>query len=265
MRIAIDIDSTLHHYWDVLSAPRGDRFGVDLPVRVAAGPGASRCCVRDQLRLCVQETHRDAAILAASRIPMRSRRSRAWREAGPLHPHHEPPGRRRARSTATVAGADRRALRRSVLLEDKVARCREIGIDLLVDDSPVNIARAVDAGIAVATIATRGTATCARTRTRSAQRDWTDLRRGSRRCWSLRTTGPERRAQLFPPVRHEPVPASLHAHQFPRRGRYRLPSSISPSLTNFTDETSPPRHHQRHDRRRPAHRDRGRVRLRRQS
>ena len=31
MRIAIDIDSTLHHYWDVLSAAARRRFGVDLP------------------------------------------------------------------------------------------------------------------------------------------------------------------------------------------------------------------------------------------
>ena len=31
MRIAIDIDSTLHHYWDLLSAAARRRFGVDLP------------------------------------------------------------------------------------------------------------------------------------------------------------------------------------------------------------------------------------------
>jgi hypothetical protein len=31
LRIAIDIDSTLHHYWDQLSAVAKHRFGVDLP------------------------------------------------------------------------------------------------------------------------------------------------------------------------------------------------------------------------------------------
>ena len=31
MRIAIDIDSTLHHYWDLLSGAAERRFGVDLP------------------------------------------------------------------------------------------------------------------------------------------------------------------------------------------------------------------------------------------
>ena len=35
---------------------------------------------------------------------------------------------------------------------DKVARCREIGIELLIDDSPVNLQHALDAGIRAATI-----------------------------------------------------------------------------------------------------------------
>ena len=36
---------------------------------------------------------------------------------------------------------------------DKVARCREIGIELLIDDSPVNLLAAVEAGIDAATLA----------------------------------------------------------------------------------------------------------------
>ena len=31
MRIAIDIDSTLHHYWDLLAAVAQRRFGVAIP------------------------------------------------------------------------------------------------------------------------------------------------------------------------------------------------------------------------------------------
>ena len=31
MRIAIDIDSTLHHYWDTLSEIAVRRFGIELP------------------------------------------------------------------------------------------------------------------------------------------------------------------------------------------------------------------------------------------
>jgi hypothetical protein len=35
---------------------------------------------------------------------------------------------------------------------DKVTRCAELGIDVLVDDSPINIVRAREAGIVPATI-----------------------------------------------------------------------------------------------------------------
>ncbi|MDX6678690.1 MAG: uncharacterized protein QOE31_2742, partial [Solirubrobacteraceae bacterium] len=35
---------------------------------------------------------------------------------------------------------------------DKVGRCLELGIELLIDDSPENIARALDHGLIVATI-----------------------------------------------------------------------------------------------------------------
>ncbi len=31
MRIAVDVDSTLHPYWDQLAAVAERRFGVDLP------------------------------------------------------------------------------------------------------------------------------------------------------------------------------------------------------------------------------------------
>jgi len=35
---------------------------------------------------------------------------------------------------------------------DKVGRCQEIGIDLLIDDSPINLQRALDADIRAATL-----------------------------------------------------------------------------------------------------------------
>src|SRR4051794_2548692 len=102
MRIAIDIDSTLHHYWDRLSdaARRGDgaspplsagaraarrtaidiaptlphygdrlsdaarrRFGIDLPYEEQLDWGITRLR-HDQLHLCIRETHCDEAILA---------------------------------------------------------------------------------------------------------------------------------------------------------------------------------------------------------
>ena len=97
VRIAVDIDSTLHHYWDQLSAIAKRRFGVELP-------------------------HDDQV-------------------------------------TWTIKAATARWLERIGLPYDelycswdKVARCREIAIDVLIDDSPVNLLKAGEAGITPATI-----------------------------------------------------------------------------------------------------------------
>ena len=106
MRIAIDIDSTLHHYWDRLSDAAQRRFGVDLPYEEQFDWGITRLKPR-QLELCIQETHSDEAIAAGEPYP----------------------------------GA-----------VEAVARCTELAIDLLIDDSPVNLERALDAGLRVATI-----------------------------------------------------------------------------------------------------------------
>jgi uncharacterized protein len=77
---------------------------------------------------------------------------RAWREAG--HFIHITSHRAVSAQGATATWLQEIGLPYDELYcsMDKIARCQEIGIDLLVDDSPVNIARAVDAGIAVATI-----------------------------------------------------------------------------------------------------------------
>ena len=68
MRIAIDIDSTLHHYWDRLSAAALRRFGVELPYEEQLDWGITRLR-HDQLHLCIQETHCDEAILAGEAYP----------------------------------------------------------------------------------------------------------------------------------------------------------------------------------------------------
>src|SRR4051794_41932958 len=64
MRIAIDIDSTLHHYWDVLSESSKRRFGVELPYEEQLTWGITRLKPK-QLEVCIADTHRDEAILAA--------------------------------------------------------------------------------------------------------------------------------------------------------------------------------------------------------
>jgi uncharacterized HAD superfamily protein len=151
MRIAIDIDSTLHHYWDVLSRAARDRFGVDLPYEQQVTWGITRLKPR-QVQACVEDTHRDQAILDAEPYPGAVETVCAWRDAG--HFIHITSHRAVAAESATATWLERIGLPYDELYcsMDKVARCCEIGIDLLVDDSPVNISKAVDAGIAVATI-----------------------------------------------------------------------------------------------------------------
>jgi hypothetical protein len=81
MRIAIDIDSTLHHYWNLLSDAAQRRFGIDLPYDEQLDWGITRLRP-DQLRLCIEETHCDAVILAGEPYPGAVETVRRWSEAG---------------------------------------------------------------------------------------------------------------------------------------------------------------------------------------
>ena len=77
---------------------------------------------------------------------------RAWHEAG--HFIHITSHRTVDAHGATAQWLERIGLPYDELYcsWDKVARCREIGIELLIDDSPVNLLAAVEAGIAAATL-----------------------------------------------------------------------------------------------------------------
>ena len=151
MRIAIDIDSTLHHYWDVLSDVSRRRFGIELPYEEQFSWGITRLRP-EQLALCIAESHCEERILRRPALPGRGRGRPRLARAGPLRAHHEPPSRRRA--PATRAGS------RSVGLPfddlhcsfDKVARCVELDIDLLIDDSPGNLSAALEHGMRAATL-----------------------------------------------------------------------------------------------------------------
>jgi len=151
VRIAIDIDSTLHHYWDVLSASARRRFGVDLPYDEQLDWGITRLKPH-QLAVVIEDTHGDDAILAGRPYPGAVEAVRAWHEAG--HFIHIPSHRDVCTLEATKRWLDAIGLPHDELYcsWDKVARCREIGIDVLIDDSPQNIARALEAGIIAATI-----------------------------------------------------------------------------------------------------------------
>ncbi len=151
MKIAIDIDSTLHHYWDVLSNAARERFGIELPYEEQYQWGTTR--LKDEQLACVIEaTHCERAILAGRPYPGAVEAVNRWSSAG--HFIHITSHRAGSCQAATERWLDQIGLRYDELYcsYDKIARCEEIGIDLLIDDSPVNIAAAVERGITVATI-----------------------------------------------------------------------------------------------------------------
>ena len=140
MRIAIDIDSTLHHYWDVLSEISLRRFGIELPYEEQFTWGITRLRP-EQLELCIRETHSDERILAGRPYPGAVETVRAWHEQG--HFVHITSHRDRCTTSDRAAGS------RSIGLPfddlhcsfDKISRCVELSIDLLIDDSPGNLLR----------------------------------------------------------------------------------------------------------------------------
>jgi uncharacterized protein len=150
-RIALDIDSTLHPYWDLLQRIAKERYGVDLPYEDQRDWGIT-ALERDAVVHCIEETHSDENIVASEPYPDAVETVRAWHEHG--HWIHITSHRRTSTRTATESWLDRIGLPYDDLhcSFDKVTRCSELGIDVLVDDSPVNIVRARDAGILPATI-----------------------------------------------------------------------------------------------------------------
>ncbi len=151
VRIAIDIDSTLHHHWPLVAAAARRRFGVELPYEQQFASAARRLS-EEQLRVCVEDTHTDEAIAGACPYPDAVDTVNGWFDAG--HSIHILSHRADRSLSATRQWLDDIGLRRHELWggDDKVARCREIGADLLIDDSPDTLLRALDAGIRAATL-----------------------------------------------------------------------------------------------------------------
>ena len=150
-RIALDIDSTLHHYWDLLEGIARRRFGVELPYAEQEGWGIT-VLEREQVVACIEETHSDENILAAEPYPGAVETVRAWSDEG--HWIHVTSHRAEGTRAATARWLENIGLPYDDLhlSYDKVTRCAELGIDVLVDDSPVNIARAREVGIVAASI-----------------------------------------------------------------------------------------------------------------
>jgi uncharacterized protein len=151
VRIAVDIDSTLHHYWDQLAAIAKRRFGVELPYDEQVTWRIAQLRP-EQVHVCVAETHREQHVLAAEPYPGAVEAIRAWHEAG--HFIHVTSHRTTDAHDATERWLEQIGLPYDELYcsFDKVSRCREIGIDLLIDDSPVTLMAAAEAGITAATI-----------------------------------------------------------------------------------------------------------------
>ena len=151
MRIAIDIDSTLHHHWPVVAAAAERRFGVELPYEQQFA-SAERRLDDEQLRVCIEDTHSDAAIAGARPYPHAVETVNRWFDAG--HFIHVSSHRAACSVSATRDWLAAIGLRHHDLYcgDDKVARCRRLGIGLLIDDSPQTLERALDAGILAATL-----------------------------------------------------------------------------------------------------------------
>jgi uncharacterized protein len=152
MRIAIDIDSTLHHYWDALSAIALRRFGIELPYEEQFTWGITRLRP-EQLQVCIEESHSDECILAGTPYPGAVQTVRDWHDGEGHYIHvtsHRDP---------RCAPATERWLREIGLAFDdvccswdKVTRCVQLEIDVLIDDSPLNLTAALERGIVAATL-----------------------------------------------------------------------------------------------------------------
>jgi hypothetical protein len=150
-KIALDIDSTLHPYWDLLQRVVRERYGVELPYEEQRGWGIT-ALERDAVIHCVEETHTDENILAGVPYEGAVETVQEWHAQG--HWIHVTSHRRPQTADATARWLERIGLPVDDLhcSFDKVSRCVDLGIDVLVDDSPINIARATEAGIVAATI-----------------------------------------------------------------------------------------------------------------
>lgn len=151
-RIALDIDSTLHHYWALLERIAMDRYGVSLPYAEQRDWGIGTSLARDQVIACVEETHSDENIENAVPYEGAVEAVRRWHDAG--HFIHVTSHRRESCAPATARWLQGVGFPFDDLYcsFDKISRCVELDIDVLVDDSPVNIVHARERGMLAGTL-----------------------------------------------------------------------------------------------------------------
>jgi FMN phosphatase YigB (HAD superfamily) len=150
-RIALDIDSTLHHYWDLFEKVVQDRYGVAVPYHEQTQWGVT-VIDREKVHEAVLETHSEENIMAGEPYPGAVETVRAWHEAG--HWIHVTSHRALECHPATARWLGQIGMPFDDLhcSYDKVTRCVELGIDVLVDDSPLNLRHARERGIRGATL-----------------------------------------------------------------------------------------------------------------
>ena len=173
-RIALDIDSTLHHYWDLLDSIARERFGVELPYHEQRDWGITQL-ERDDLIAAVEETHSDENIENAEPYPGAVEVVSRWYGEGHwIHvtSHRAGPTRAATERWLERIGMPYHDLHCSF---DKISRCVELGIDVLVDDSPANLARASEAGIVAATIVHPWNSALVESGDAIGGRDWPEL------------------------------------------------------------------------------------------
>lgn len=150
-RIALDIDSTLHDYWPLFRRIVNERHGIDLPYEEQREWGTT-LLDREDVVACIEETHSRANILAAEPYPGAVEAVRDWHRSG--HWIHVTSHRHTYAHEATARWLEQIGMPYDDLhcSFDKVSRCLELGIHVLVDDSPVNLEKARRAGIVAATL-----------------------------------------------------------------------------------------------------------------
>lgn len=151
MRIAIDIDSTLHDYWQLFSTLARRRFGVKLDYEDQVTYEIDRLRP-EQLEALMTETHKAVHVLGATPYDGAVEAVRGWHEAG--HFIHVTSHRATDAHEATEQWLRQIEMPFDELYcsWDKITRCTEIQIDVLIDDSPDNILRAQERGIVPATL-----------------------------------------------------------------------------------------------------------------
>ncbi len=151
MRLAIDIDSTLHPYWDQLAEIALSRYGIELPYERQDTWAIDRL-EPEQLRAIVTETHSPERVLAAEPYPGAVEAITRWHQAG--HYIHITSHRAADAHPHTAQWLDAIGLPHDDLYcsSDKITRCVELDIDVLIDDAPDNLRRAAEVGITAATL-----------------------------------------------------------------------------------------------------------------